>query len=123
MGKSKGKLNWVQRLSPTDEDAIAPSEVSYEFDYTHAGGASGWPTHHQGVKFGPALIKKAWAAGLVVYAVIEGFPHPIAVKEARWSNNTLTVETLEGKRWPTRLFTRPNVRGMTTSGELIESPD
>lgn len=116
------RLNWANsRQSPGDFDNTAPQEVSYEFDYTHQGGVEGWPTHHCGIRFGPALIRKAWAAGLVVYAVVEGFPYPIAVKEARWTrNHVLTVETLEGARTPTRLFTRTSVRGMDSSGLLIE---
>lgn len=118
------RLNWANRQSPGDFEVSAPTETSFEFDYTHAGGANSWPVNHGKVKFGPGLIKKAWAAGLVVYAVIDGFPHPIAVKEAQWTkNHVLEVKTLEGLRLPTRLFTRTSVRGMSTSGELIESED
>ena len=116
------RLNWVSsRQGPGEFDNSAPEALSLEFDYTHVGGASPWPEKHGKIKFGPALIRKAWAAGLIVYAVVEGFPYPIAVKEAAWTkNHVLVVKTLEGERPPTRLFTRTDCRGMNSSGLLIE---
>ena len=116
------RLNWANRQSPGEFDVSAPEEASYEFDYRQQGGAAPWPLKHGNEKFGPSLIRKAWAAGLVVYAEVEGFPHPIAVKEASWTNNhVLVVKTLEGERTPSRLFTRTSVKGMDSSGLLIES--
>jgi hypothetical protein len=111
------RLNWQQRQGPQDFDDTAPEVVHHDFDHRRntTPGAQSWPE-----KFGPATIRRAWAAGLVVYAEIEGFPHPVAVKEARWCNQTLEVKTLDGPRIPERLFTRATVAGMTSSGLLIE---
>jgi len=114
------RLNWSKRQGPQDFDDTAPESQSLDFDYTHAGGADPWPLRHGGIKFGPALIRRAWSAGLVVYAEIEGWPHPVAVKEAQWTAGCLEVLTLDGPRIPLRLFTRPTVAGMTSSGLLIE---
>jgi len=113
------RLNWSNaRHGPDEFDNTAPTVADYSFDHhrnTSPGAKSSWPE-----KFGPANIRKAWANGLVVYAEIEGWPHPVAVKEAQWSNQTLEVKTLDGPRIPDRLFTRPTVKGMTVSGLLIE---
>jgi len=111
------RLNWQQRQGPQDFDDTAPEQVHYDFDHRRNAtlGGSSWPE-----KFGPSTIRKAWAAGLVVYAEISGWPHPVAVKEARWSNQVLEVMTLDGPRIAERLFTRDSVQGMTSSGLLIE---
>lgn len=117
------RLNWTQRQSPTDEDQIAPQEVSYEFDYTRCSepGKPSWPEKHEGMKFGPSLIKQAWKKGLVVVAEVQGFPHPIAVQEMRWGEHgVLEVKTLEGYRVAERIWTRTSAKGMTSSGLLIE---
>jgi hypothetical protein len=115
------RLNWNDRQSPTDFDNSAPQQAApLDFDYTHAGGAEPWPARHSGIKFGPALIRRAWAGGLIVYAEIEGWPYPVAVREAQWTAGCLEVKTLDGPRIPLRLFTRPTVKGLTASGLLIE---
>lgn len=116
------KLNWASRQSPTDHDNIAPSEVDYSFDYTRGSklGEPSWPEKHSGQKFGPAFIRNALASGLIVFAEIEGFPYPVMIKEARWCGQVLEVATLEGPRVAERLFTRPDAKGMTVSGLLIE---
>jgi hypothetical protein len=116
------RLNWSNdRQAPTDFDNTAPQEVSLEFDYTHQGGAEPWPEKHCGIKFGPALIRRAWASGLFVYAEIRGFPYPVVVKEAQWCDgNVLEVRTLEGPQIAERLFTRPTAAGCTVGGVLIE---
>lgn len=92
------RLNWANnRQGPGEFDNTAPEEQSLEFDYAHQGGANPWPVNHGSIKFGPSLIRRAWAAGLVVYAVIDGFPHPIAVKEAQWTkNHVLEVKNVRG---------------------------
>lgn len=114
------RLGWNDRQSPTDFDNSAPTSKPLDFDYTHAGGASPWPERHSGVKFGPALIRRAWEAGLIVYAEIEGWPHPVAVREAQWTAGCLEVKTTAGPRIPQRLFTRATVKGLQSTGELIE---
>ena len=114
------KLNWNDRHSPTDHDDITPVAQSYDFDYTSAGGSQPWPKTHGKIKFGPALIRQAWAQGRVVYAEIEGWPHPVAVKEAQWTAGCLEVKTLDGPRTPKRIFTRPDAKGLTVGGILIE---
>lgn len=114
------RLNWNQRQSPTDMDDTAPTAVSYEFDYTHQGGSQPWPLKHCGIKFGPSLIRQSLAHGLLVFAEIDGFPHPIMVKEARWLGTTFQVGTLEKWANPRRVFTRTSAKGMTSSGLLIE---
>lgn len=116
------RLNWSSRQSPTDLDEPPSKVVDYNFDYHRCcePGKPSWPEKHSGVRFGPSFIRKAWASGLVVYAEIEGWPYPVAVKEAQWSGQVLTVITLEGPRIPDRLFSRPNAKNMTSSGLLIE---
>lgn len=115
------RLNWVNRQGPGEFEVSAPTEVSYEFDYSHQGGVEGWPTTHCGVKFGPALIKKAWASGLFVFAEVDGYPYPMAVKEAKWcKGNILEVKLSEGPRVATRIFTRRSAKGLTVGGLLIE---
>lgn len=112
------RLNWNNRQSPTDFDATAPPDADYSFDYrrnTTPGGKS-WPE-----KFGPAVIRKAWTSGLVVVAEVEGFPYPVAVTESRWNKaKVLEVKTLEGYRIPDHIWTRPDARGLTSSGLLVE---
>ena len=116
------RLNWNQRHGPDEFDDTAPTTISYEFDLRRGSkpGQPSWPEKVNGQKFGPSFIRKAWAAGLVVYAEIEGWPYPVAVKEAQWSGQVLTVVTLEGVKIPDHLFTRPNAKNMTSSGLLIE---
>lgn len=118
------RLNWNSRQSPTDFDETAPSTPDYTFDYRRdvsPGAKSSWPERHQGEKFGPALIGKAWKAGLVVVAEVEGIPHPVAVVESRWgAAGVIEVRCLEGWKVPDRLWTRPDARGLTSSGLLIE---
>jgi hypothetical protein len=111
------RLNWNQRHGPDEFDNTAPAQPTYDFDHRRntTPGASSWPE-----KFGPANIRKAWKAGLVVVAEIEGFPHPVAVSEARWMAQVLEVKTLEGYRIAERLWTRPDARGLKSTGELIE---
>ena len=115
------RLNWQQRQGPQDFDDTAPIAQSLEFNYAHQGGAGPWPLRHGNIKFGPALIRRAWESGLVVYAEIENWPHPVAVREAQWTGGVLEVKTLDGPRIPLRLFTRPTAAGLTSSGFLIES--
>ncbi len=120
------RLNWQQRQGPGDFDDTAPQQPSYEFDYRRntTPGSSSWPEKHNGEKFGPSLIKKAWKAGLVVVAEVEGFPYPVAVTEARWAAaGVIEIKVLEGYAIPERLWTRPDARGLTSSGLLIEGDD
>ena len=117
------RLNWNARQGPGDFDESVPVEIDYSFDYRRSTipGTPSWPEKHSGIKFGPAFIKQAWKAGLVVYAEIQGFPMPVAVREARWGKHgVLEIKTLEGYRIAERLFTRPNAKGLTSCGELIE---
>lgn len=116
------RLNWNDRQGPGDFDNTAPTTPDYSFDHarnTVPGGQS-WPD-----KFGPANIRKAWKAGLVVVAEVPGFPYPVAVSEARWTEfkKILEVKTLEGYRIADRIWTRPDARHLTSSGLLIESSD
>lgn len=116
------------RHSPTDLDEPdekqrpTPSAENMQFDYRHRGGASPWPERHKfsKVKFGPGLIRKAWEVGLIVLAEIDGFPHPVAVKEAQWTGGVFEVKTLDGPRIPQRLFTRTSVEGLRATGEWID---
>jgi hypothetical protein len=118
------RLNWANaRHNPGEFDNSAPTEASYEFDIhrdTRPGAPSSWPERINGQKFGPAFIKKAWQSGLVVIAEIEGFPHPVAVAEARWEGQVLEVKCQEGFRVADRIWTRPNAKGLTSTGLLIE---
>ena len=113
------RLNWSSsRHGPGEYDNSAPEAPDCSFDHRRdvsPGAKSSWPE-----KFGPANIRKAWKAGLVVVAEIEGFPHPVAVSEARWEGQVLEVKTLEGYRIAKRIWTRPNMRGLQSTGELIE---
>lgn len=111
------RLNWSSRSSPTDLDIPPDKTVSYEFDHRRCTepGKSSWPE-----KFGPSTITKALKSGLIVCAEIEGFPYPVAIKQARWSGQTLEVITLEGPRVAQRIFTRPDAKGLTVGGVLME---
>jgi len=111
------RLNWNNRQNPTDFDNTAPTTPDYGFDHRRgsAPGMPSWPD-----KFGPSNIRRAWKAGLIVVAEIEGFPHPVAVSEARWEGQVLEVKTLEGYRIAERIWTRPDARGLKSTGELIE---
>lgn len=84
--------NREQRHSPTDLDE-SPAKLApvLEFDYQRSRipGTDSWPPRHFGQKFGPSLIRKALAGGLVVAAEIDEIPYPVAIREARW----------EGRRW------------------------
>jgi hypothetical protein len=113
------RLNWNDRHSPTDFDRTAPQPERFDFDHRRntIPGSQSWPD-----KFGPANIRKAWKAGLVVVAEIDGFPHPVAVSEARWTEfgKVLEVKCLEGYKIANRIWTRPDARNLTSSGLLIE---
>lgn len=117
------RLNWNQRQSPTDLDDSPDTLPNYSFDYTRGSkpGEPSWPEKHGKEKFGPSLIGKAWKAGLIVVAEVEGFPHPVAVMESKWGGpGILLIKTLEGFKVPARIWTRPDARGLTSSGLLIE---
>ena len=117
------RLNRSSRQSPTDLDEPPSKVVDYNFDYRRCSepGKPSWPEKHSGVKFGPSFIRKAWQSGLIVVAEIHGFPHPVAAMEVKWTvAGVLVVKTLEGFKVPERLWTRPNAKGMTSSGLLIE---
>ena len=113
------RLNWQQRQGPQDFDDITPTREHFDFDHRRntTPGSTSWPE-----KFGPSVIKKAWKAGLVVVAEIQDFPHPVAVGEARWTEfgKVLVVKTLEGWKVADRIWTRPDAKGLTSSGLLIE---
>ena len=111
------RLNWSSRSSPTDLDTPPDKTVRYDFDHRRCSepGKPSWPE-----KFGPSSITKALKAGLIVCAEIEGFPHPIAIRAAKWNGQVLEVVTLEGPRIAERIFTRPDARGLTVGGILIE---
>ena len=118
-----GRLNWNSRQGPGDFDDTAPSEIDYNFDYRRSTvpGTPSWPEKHSGQKFGPSFIGKCWKAGKVVVAEIEGLPYPVAAAETRWgASGVLEVKCLEGWRVPARLWTRPDARGLTSSGLLME---
>lgn len=115
------------RYSPTDldipDERPTPSAANMQFDYRHRGGATPWPVRHKftGIKFGPALLKRAWKDGLIVIAYIEGFPNPVAVTESRWNAaKCFEVKTLEGWKLPSRLRTLTSSRGLRSTGEYIE---
>ena len=112
------------RRTPTDLDDTPLAPV-LEFDYQRSRipGTDSWPPRHFGQKFGPSLIRKALASGLVVVAEVDEIPYPVAIKEARWEGQTLEVLTLEGWRIPERLFTRTSVQRLTSSGLLKESKE
>lgn len=114
------RLNWNNsRQGPGDFDNTQPEVPHYDFDHRRSTipATPSWPE-----KFGPSSIKKAWKAGLVVVAEIEGFPRPVAVSEARWAGfgKILEVKTLEGYRIAERIWTRPDAHGLMSTGELVE---
>lgn len=118
------------RHSPTDldepDEKPKPTRETLQFDYRYKGGATPWPGRHKfsKVKFGPALIKKAWKSGLVVVAYVEGFPNPVAVTETRWNAaNCFEVKCAEGWRLPLRIRTLTSTRGLQSTGEWIEPTD
>lgn len=115
------RLNWNDRQSPTDFDNSVPREPDYSFDYQRCSepGKPSWPEKHGKDRFGPALISKAWKAGLVVVAEIEGFPYHLAVSQAKWIGPVLVVVTLEGNKIPDRLYTRKSMKGFDSSGLLV----
>lgn len=117
------RLNWNQRQSPTDLDDSPNTTPDYSFDYRRGTqhGEPSWPERHGKERFGPALIGKAWKAGLVVVAEVEGFPHPIAATESRWGSAGVLQVKVSGS-WviPDRLWTRTTVRGLDSTGLLIE---
>lgn len=121
------RLNWQQRQSPGDFDNSVPVEIDYSFDYRRnvtEPGKPSWPEKHSGQKFGPAFIKQAWKKGLIVVAEVNGFPRPIAVREARWGEHgVLEVKTLEGYRVAERLFTRNSAKHLSSCGELLSEDD
>lgn len=123
MFRTKSKQTLIRR-SPTDLDDETPAIVGPpQFDYRHRGGATPWPERHRfsGVKFGPALIKAAWKAGLVVVAYVDGFDHPVAVTESRWNPaKCFEVKTLEGWRLPNRIRTLTSAAGLQSTGEWID---
>lgn len=102
------------RKTPTDLDD-APLAPILEFDLTRP-----WPERYYGNRFGPSLVRKALASGLIVVAEVADIPYPIAVKEVRWCGEVLEVVTLEGPRIAERLFTRKSMAGFTSSGLLKE---
>jgi hypothetical protein len=52
---------------------------------------------------------------------VDGYPYPIAVKEAKWcKGNILEVKLSEGPRVARRIFTRKTAKGLTVGGVLIE---
>lgn len=117
------RLNWNQRQSPTDIDDSPNTLPDYSFDYIRGTkhGEPSWPERHGKERFGPALIGKAWKAGLVVVAEVAGFPHPVAAVETRWgAAGVLQVKVSGCWMVPNRLFTRATVKGMDATGLLIE---
>lgn len=116
------RLNWSSRQSPTDLDTPPQLEPVLEFDIrrNRIPGSDSWPQKYFGQRFGPSLINRALKAGLVVVAEIEGYPYPVAIKQARWFGQVLEVITLEGPRIPERLFTRKSLKGFTSSGLMVE---
>ena len=124
------RSNSETRHSPTDldepDERPKPTRETLQFDYRYKGGATPWPERHKfsKVKFGPALIKKAWKSGLVVVAYVEGFDRPVAVMETRWNAaKCFEVKTLEGWRLPLRIRTLTSTEGLQSTGEWIEPTD
>lgn len=119
------RLNWNARQSPTDMDDTAPVKCDYQFDLHRntTPGSQSWPAKVQGETFGPTFIGKAWKAGLVVVAEIDGLPHPVAATETRWSNGILVVKCQEGWKIPSRIWTRTTVRGLSSCGELLSEEE
>lgn len=113
----------IVRRSPTDLDESGEIIPSLQFDYRHKGGASPWPERHRfsGMKFGPALVKAAWKAGLVVVAYVDGFPNPVAVTETRW-NAARCFEVRTQGIWylPSRIKTVQMSPALKSTGEYIE---
>lgn len=98
-----------------DDTPLAPI---LEFDLTRP-----WPERYFNQRFGPALVRKALASGLIVVAEVADIPYPIAIKEVRWAGEVLEVMTLEGPRIADRLFTRKSMAGFTSSGLLMEKKE
>lgn len=117
------RLRWNARQSPTDLDDSPDTIPDYSFDYTRGTkhGEPSWPEKHGKEKFGPSLVGKAWKAGLVVVAEVEGFPHPVAVTESKWGGPGILLVKVSGS-WvvPDHLWTRDTVKGLDSTGLLIE---
>lgn len=121
-----GRLNWAARQSPGEFDESGPPpKPTYEFDLRRSAepGTPSWPAKVQGQTFGPSFIGKAWKAGLVVVAEIDGLPHPVAATETKWSNGILVVKCAEGWRPPERIWTRKTVKGLSSCGELLSEEE
>lgn len=115
------RLNWAARQSPGEFDESGPPpKPTYEFDLRRSAepGTPSWPTKVQGQTFGPSFIGKAWKAGLVVVAEIDGLPHPVAAIETKWLNGVLVVKVSGSWCVPDRLWTRASVKGMDSTGLL-----
>lgn len=106
---------WNQRKTPSDLDQPPQRALVLEFDLRRP-----WPQTYFGQKFGPAYIRKVINAGWLVFAEVDDIPYPVAIKETRWAGDVLEVITLEGPRVADRLFTRKSMRGVTSSGLLME---
>lgn len=116
------RLNWDQRLSPTDMDETAPVKCNYQFDLRRnvTPGSQSWPAKVQGETFGPTFIRKSWEAGLVVVAEIQGLPYPVAAVETRWGGpGVLQVKSTGNWYIPERIWTRTTVKGLSSCGELL----
>lgn len=113
------RLNWSSRQSPADLDEPPPAP-DYNFDYRRntEPGKPSWPERHGKDRFGPALMAKAWKAGLVVVAEIEGLPHPVAAVETRWLKGVLQVKVTGNWMTPDRLRTKRTVKGLDSTGLL-----
>lgn len=117
------RLRWNERHGPDEFDDTAPSTPDYSFDYRRntTSGSSSWPERHGPDRFGPALIGKAWKAGLVVVAEVQGLPHPVAVTESRWgAQGVLQVKVSSCWQIPERIWTRDTVKGLDSTGLLVE---
>jgi hypothetical protein len=108
------KSNNNTRQAPTDLDQ-PPLEPILDFDLTRP-----WPEIYFGQRFGPGLLNKSMKAGYLIIAEIPEIPYPVMIKESRWCDGVLEVLTLEGWRIPDRLFTRRSLKGLTSSGLLME---
>ena len=102
------RLNWSSRQSPTDLDE-PPQKLEPVLDFELQ---RPWPEKYFGQRFGPSYIRKVLASGRYIMCEISGIPEQWVVSDARWVDNVMEVQTLQGWRVPERLWTLGSLNGV-----------
>lgn len=102
------RLNWSSRRSPTDLDEPPPKlEPVLEFELCRP-----WPEKYFGQRFGPSYLRKVLASGRYIMCEIDTIPEHWPVSDAKWADGVLLVETLQGWKVPTRMWTVASLKGI-----------